>query len=286
MKILNNEVKCELYHDNFQNFRSYQIPKAQLIISDVPYGLGESFYASRPDWWKDGKIENGTSANANKAAFNTDYTFNLAEYFHFCSKMLKKEPAKGEKDAPAMVVFCSFEQMQEVIQQGEKYGFKHYIPLVLIKPSSPSVLKANMRIVGATEYALVLYRDKLPKFRNEDKDGIKRMVKNWFEFKKDSSKVIPRIHPTQKPSNVIKRLIEIFTDPGDVVIDPVAGSAITLKVARELGRHSYGFEISADFYRKAKEQMLEQKSEQTLEQTLEQTSKEDNEYKEDAVIER
>ena len=107
------------------------------------------------------------------------------------------------------------------------------------------------------------------------------MVKNWFEFKKDSSKVIPRIHPTQKPSNVIKRLIEIFTDPGDVVIDPTAGSAITLKLARELGRNSYGFEISADFYKKAKEQMLGQATEQTseqaqmLEQTQKQTPKED-----------
>ena len=238
--------------------------------------LGNSFHASRPEWWKDGKIENGTSSNANKAAFNTDYTFNLAEYFHFCSKMLRKEPAKGEKDAPAMVVFCSFEQMQEVIRQGEKYGFKHYIPLVLIKPTSPSVLKANMKIVGATEYALVLYRDKLPKFRNEDENGVKHMVKNWFEFKKDSPKDISRIHPTQKPSNVIKKLIEIFTDPGDVVIDPVAGSAITLKVARDLGRNSYGFEISADFYKKAKEQMLQQTSQSSQSSQSVQSNGEEN----------
>ena len=279
-------VKCELYHDHFQNFKQYNIPKAQLIISDIPYELGSSFYASRPDWWKDGKIENGASVHANKAAFNTDYVFNLAEYFHFCSKMLKKEPAKGEKDAPAMIIFCSFEQMPEVIQQGEKYGFKHYIPLVLIKPTSPSVLKANMKIVGATEYALVLYRDKLPKFRNEDENGVKRMIKNWFEFKKDSSKIIPRIHPTQKPSNVIKRLIEIFTDPGDVVIDPTAGSAITLKLARELGRNSYGFEISADFYKKAKEQMLGQATEQTVEPTPEQISERISEQtpKEDLAV--
>jgi site-specific DNA-methyltransferase (adenine-specific) len=55
---------------------------------------------------------------------------------------------------------------------------------------------------------------------------------------------------------VLKRLIEIFTDPGDVVIDPCAGSGSTLRAARELGRHSYGFEVSPEFCRKAKKQML------------------------------
>ena len=108
-----------------------------------------------------------------------------------------------------------------------------------------------MKIVGATEYAVVLYRDKLPKFRN---DG--HMVFNWFEWRRDSSKEYPKIHPTQKPVNVLKRLIEIFTDPGDVVIDPVAGSGSTLRAAAELGRNCYGFEVSKDFYEKAQREML------------------------------
>ena len=82
-----------------------------------------------------------------------------------------------------------------------------------------------------------------------------RMIKNWFEWKKDG-KEIPRIHPAQKPVKLLKQLISIFTDPGDVVIDPCAGSGSTLRAARELGRNSYGFEIDRDFYVKAAEQML------------------------------
>ena len=81
------------------------------------------------------------------------------------------------------------------------------------------------------------------------------MIFNWFDWKRDG-KEYPKIHPSQKPISVLKRLIETFTDPGDVVIDPCAGSGSTLRAARELGRNSYGFEVSRDFYRKANEQML------------------------------
>lgn len=243
-------VKCELFNDNFQNYKRYGIPKAQLVIADIPYNIGNDFYGSNPMWYVDGDNKKGESKKAKKAAFNTDYAFNIAEYFHFCNRLLIKEPKEKGK-APCMIVFCSFQQMQTVIQYAEKHGFKHYIPLTFCKNYSAQVLKANMRVVGATEHALILYRDKLPKFNNGGK-----MIFDWMEWKRDG-KDIPKIHPTQKPQAVLKRLIEIFTDEGDVVIDPCAGSGSTLRAARELGRNSFGFEVSKEFYRRAKDEMLD-----------------------------
>lgn len=163
-----------------------------------------------------------------------------------------------------MIVFCSFEQIQTLINAAVKHGFVHYIPLTFVKNYSPQVLKANMRIVGATEYALVLYRDKLPKFRNGARfdengktiRGTGHMIFNWFSWEKDGSE-IPKIHPAQKPVKVLKKLIQIFTDPGDVVIDPCAGSGSTLRAAYELGRNAYGFEIDRTFYNRAKSEMLQ-----------------------------
>lgn len=242
-------MKCELFNDNFQNFKRYNIPKAQLVIADIPYNIGNNFYGSNPMWYKGGDNKNGESKLAGKAAFNTDHNFNIAEYFHFCNRMLKKEP-KERGQAPCMIVFCSFEQIPMVIRYAEKHGFKKHIPLLFVKNFSAQVLKANMRIVGATEYGLVLYRDKLPKFRNGGE-----MVFNWFNWVQDGKK-IPKIHPTQKPVLLLKRLIEIFTDPGDTVIDPVAGSGTTLRAAVELDRKAYGFEISKEFYSRAKNEML------------------------------
>lgn len=102
-------MKCEIYRDHFQNFKQYQIPKAQLIIADVPYNLGDKAYAS---------------------------------------------------------------------------------------------------------------------------------------------------NPTQKPVPLLMRLIEIFTDEGDVVIDPCCGSGTSLLAAANLKRDAYGFEIKKKFYDDAKNKVL------------------------------
>ena len=257
------KIKTELYNDNFQNYKRYNIPRAQLVIADIPYNIGNNFYGSNPMWYKSGDNKNGESKLAKKAAFNSDFNFNIAEYFHFCNRLLKKEP-KEKGQAPCMIIFCAFEQIESVKNYAKKYGFKNSIPLVFIKNYSAQVLKANMRICGATEYALVLYRDKLPKFNNGrqyDENGkvirgTGHMIFNWFEWKRDNSKEYPKIHPTQKPVGLLKQLIEIFTDEGDIVIDPCAGSAKTLRACKELNRHSYGFEISKEFYKAAKENML------------------------------
>ena len=264
----NKNVKCEIYRDSMQNYKRYNIPPAQLIIADVPYNIGNNFYGSNPMWYKNGDSKNGESKLAGKSAFTSDYNFNLYEYFHFCSKMLKKDDTKPiprgrSSNSPCMIVFCSFEQINTLIQAAKKHNFVNFIPLVFIKNYSPQVLKANMRIVGATEYALVLYRNKLPKFRNglqidengKNIRGTGHMIFNWFNWQRDS-KDIPKIHPAQKPVKLIERLIEIFTDEGDVVIDPCCGSASTLRAARNLKRNSYGFEIDRTFYNRAKNEML------------------------------
>ena len=263
-----SKLKCEIYRDSMQNYKKYAIPPAQLIIADVPYNVGKNFYGSNPMWYNGVDNKNGESKLAGKAAFNSDFNFNLYEYFHFCSKMLKKEDKKNvtrgrSSNSPCMIVFCSFEQMPTLIAAAKKHGFIHYIPLVFVKNYSPQVLKANMRIVGATEYALVLYRDRLPKFRNGAQldeagktiRGTGHMIFNWFTWEKDS-KNIPKIHPAQKPVAVLKKLIEIFTDEGDVVIDPCCGSGSTLRAAFEMGRNAYGFEIDRIFYNRAKTEML------------------------------
>jgi site-specific DNA-methyltransferase (adenine-specific) len=233
----------ELYNDHFQNYKTYQIPKAQLVIADIPYNIGKDAYGSNPLWYVGGDNKNGESDKAGKTFFDTDEDFRITEFLHFCSKMLVKEPKETGK-APCMIVFCEFEQQFELIEKAKKYGFNKYINLVFRKNYSAQVLKANMRIVGNSEYAVLLYRDKLPKFNNEG-----RMIFNCMDFPRDT--MTPKVHPTQKPVALLEHLIRIFTDENDVVIDPCAGSGSTLLAAKNVGRRAYGFEIKKDFYKKA-----------------------------------
>lgn len=252
MQDLNDKsIDAEIFRDHFQNYKRYLVPKAQLIIADIPYNLGNNAYASNPSWYKDGDNKNGESELAGKSFFETDEDFRPAEFMHFCSTMLMKEP-KGRNEAPCMVVFCAFDQQMYLIELAKRYGLNNYINLVFRKNFSAQVLKANMKIVGNCEYGLVLYRDKLPKFRNKGK-----MIFNCIDWPRDTTS--EKIHPTQKPVELLKAIIELFTDPGDVVIDPVAGSGSTLVAALSLDRRSFGFEIKREFYIKAKEWIEEEK---------------------------
>ena len=237
----------KLYRDHYQNFKVYNIPRAQLVIADVPYNLGNKAFASNPAWYENGDNKNGESKLAGTSFFDTDKDFNVNEFFHFCSKLIKPEP-KEKNSAGCMIVFCEFEQQFALLEIARKYGFPNYINLVFRKNFSAQVLKANMKIVGNCEYAMLFYRDKLPKFNNNGK-----MIFNCMDWTKDMKE--DKIHPTQKPISVLSRLIEIFTDEGDIVIDPVAGSASTLIAAHELNRKSYGFEIKKDFYEAAQKRI-------------------------------
>ena len=233
-----------LINDHFQNFKRYNIPKCQLLIADIPYNIGINAYGSNPAWYNGGDNKNGESKFAGKDFFDTDKDFRPAEFMHFASKLLKPEP-KIKADAPAMVVFCGFNQQMYLIELAKRYGLNNYINLVFRKNFSAQVLKANMKIVGNCEYGLVLYRDKLPKFNNNGK-----MIFNCIDWERDNNDV-PKLHPTQKPVKLLEKLIKIFTDENDVVIDPCAGSGSTLVAGLNLNRKVYGFEIKKDFYKSA-----------------------------------
>ncbi len=233
--------RIALYNDSFQNWKSHDVPKAQLILTDIPYQLGNNMYGSNPMWYEGGDNQNGESKLAGATAFDTDTKagFRISEFFHFCSNLLKKEP-KGKNEAGCMILFCAYEQQAELIHYADQYGFKNHQVLIFYKKYSAQVLKANMRAVGNYEIAILFYRDKLPKFRNNGK-----MVFTCREWIDD--KDTPKVHPTQKPVPLLEGLIRLYTDVDDVVIDCCAGSGTTLLASANLGRRAYGFELKREF---------------------------------------
>ena len=246
-----------IYRDHFQNYKSYAVPKAQLIIADIPYNLGNNAYASNPAWYKDGDNANGESELAGKEFFDTDKDFRPAEFMHFCSTMLKKETkierteSDGSKriksNAPCMIVFCEFEQQFELITKAKKYGLNKYINLVFRKNFSAQVLKANMKIVGNCEYAVLLYRDKLPKFNNNGK-----MIMNCMDWTKDTK--TEKIHPTQKPVDLYDWILNHYAQNGFKILDTHLGSgsiALAIDKANSINNMNLqftGIELDEDYY--------------------------------------
>ena len=103
--------KWEIFNDNFQNYKSRHLPKAQFVIADIPYNLGVNAYASSRQWYKDGGLVDGFSEGNSKEHYSdkagkqflaTDKNFNLAGnlnyrlqtflllYFGFCARIIAK----------------------------------------------------------------------------------------------------------------------------------------------------------------------------------------------------
>lgn len=63
----------------------------------------------------------------------------------------------------------------------------------------------------------------------------------------DMSHKEERVHPTQKPIDVIKIIINRFSKEGETILDPFLGSGTTLRACRETNRNGIGFEINPDY---------------------------------------
>lgn len=94
-RMLNNQVG--LFCSSYQDWKRYGLPKAQLILTDIPYSLGNQAFASNPTWWQGGDVKNGPSDKAGETFFTTDVNFKPAEFMHFASQMLRPEPKGGAR---------------------------------------------------------------------------------------------------------------------------------------------------------------------------------------------
>jgi len=113
-----------LINDHFQNYKSYNIPKAQLVVADIPFNIGKNAYASNPSWYVDGDNTNGESNLAGKEFFDTDKNFKISEFLHFSSKMLIKEPKEiGKAQRYKMLGNAVTRDMVELIGKRIKLNF-------------------------------------------------------------------------------------------------------------------------------------------------------------------
>lgn len=89
------------------------------------------------------------------------------------------------------------------------------------------------------------------------KKPVKKVVFRQQGFITDSKD--RRYHPTQKPSELVQMLIEMFSEEGDTILDPFIGSGTTAISAIRSGRHFIGFELDPDFCQVAEKRIEHEK---------------------------
>ena len=77
--------------------------------------------------------------------------------------------------------------------------------------------------------------------------GVYLYSHTWDGFNRASERGEPRVHPTQKPVALMAWILERYTKPGDLVLDPYMGSGPVAKAAQTLGRRYIGIELVREY---------------------------------------
>lgn len=146
-----------------------------------------------------------------------------------------KEMYRVLKANSLAVSFYGWNRVDKFVSAWKSAGFRIVGHLVFAKPYSSKATFVGYRHECA--YLLAKGRPPLPDAPISD-------VLEW-EYSGN------RHHPTEKPLSILEPLIEAFTKPGDIVLDPFAGSGSTCVAAARLGRRFIGVELLPQYHKEA-----------------------------------
>jgi len=144
-------------------------------------------------------------------------------------------------DNTAHYVFCSFHNIDK-FKQGLEKKFKIKNMLVWEKNNtSMGDLKADF----APKYEMIIFIQKGRRFINGKRDP------NILKFNRTGNK----LHPTQKPVDLMQYLLEKFSDEGATILDPFMGSGSTGVAAKNLNRKFIGIEMDETYFKIAQDRI-------------------------------
>jgi DNA modification methylase len=150
-----------------------------------------------------------------------------------------------------MVCFCSNKQVSKIMNYWEQ---KKYSVTLLVWQKSNPVPFGNGKYISDLEF-MIYVRGKNAIYNNT---GYVNQLKT-YNYPAPSSKA--RIHPTEKPIELLKRLIDIHSNKGSIVLDCFGGSFSTGLACMELEREFIGIEIDTEIFNSAKKRVEEKRKE-------------------------
>ena len=219
--VLQNELAKRLKHkgvldvpdiihaDCLNHLKTMNANSVDLVLTDPPYG-----------------IDIGSSDTFGKSSLQKTYSDDDFETFDLLDKVFS-ELNRVLKDDRHAVFFCGIDKFPRVVQLLEKHGFwVHHLPLIWNKGSG-SYASQGTTFTHAYE-CFVHARKGVRKINGTPKDifDIKRVPSN------------AKIHPSEKPAELIRELISLLSLPGEIVFDGFAGSGVVAESARDTNRRA------------------------------------------------
>jgi len=117
---------------------------------------------------------------------------------------------------------------------------------------------SNPTLRDVHEYILVFSKGRFRREPNDRSPTIQRddfleLTKSVWQFPTESASRVG--HPAPFPLELPRRLIELYTFEGDVVLDPFMGSGTTALAAIDTGRHYIGYELDPTYAQNARERI-------------------------------
>ena len=217
-----------LYHaDSRDVLATWEDASVDLIVTDPPYGL---------DMFRGGRETSGQRLAEHQGTMYDDEPTKimdvLDQVFMHAARVLKP-------DGHAYVFFHMTRYETVYLMLRKHFGHCDEVPIIWIK-NTPGIGDPNQAWTYAYEPCFWV---------NRGRSLMKPQAFNYLKYDTVSKK----IHATQKPVSLLRHLIQASSVPGEVVLDPFAGSGSTLVAAAQLGCKFIGIEQHEAFHRSAAE---------------------------------
>lgn len=281
--------------DSIQALKQIPDSSVHLILSDIPYGIGtddwdvlhsntnSAYLGNSPAqdragaiFKKRGKPINGWS-DADRAI--------PREYYDWCSSWAH-EWLRILKPGGSAIIFAGRRLMHRSIVAFEDAGFNYRDMLAWVRERAPHraqrlsvIYERRNNLESARNWEGWRVGNLRPSFEpiiwcfkpyritiadNVLQHGVGAFNQDAFiKYFERPDNIITRafasgesgLHPTQKPLSLMAALIELTTQPGQIVVDPFAGSGTTLVAAKQLRRHFIGYEIDQKYAQIAQDRL-------------------------------
>lgn len=202
--------------DCIEHMRTLPSESFDLCITDPPYGID---------------IDTGFSPSSRQAI-----QFNDAPAGFQLTIDALVEIYRLLKDGSHCYVFCDAARVESLVTAARGMGWTaRQVPLIWVKEGG-GFTDFHMRFMPM--YEAIMFLAKGERYRPLVEVSADVFIVNR-EFRK--------IHPTQKPLELIEHFVELSSVPGERILDPFCGSGTTLVAAALQGRYALGIERSAEY---------------------------------------